>query len=475
MSLHLALGNALSGLAATARMAEIVAANLAGAQTDGYGRRTVELSSASLDGRGAGVRVDGIARHADRALLAERREAETALEGDRMRAGLLRGLEGVLVPADGGGLADRIAALETALVAAAADPASEPRLGSVLDALEAVATGLREAAGEVQARRAEADARAAHEVQEVNAALAELARLNAAIPSARAAGRDAAGLLDQRQVLVDRIARALPLREVERPGGAIVLFTTGGATLLEGTRASRLGLAPSQTVTAEQTAAAGGLSSLTLDGRSLADPGGGVLGAALGLRDRDLPALGDRLDRLAADLVERLGSGADPLLPAAQAGLLVDGDGPAQPERLAGLAGRIAVTAAVDPGRGGALWRLRDGLGAVSPGPPGTGDQILRWLDALAAPRPLVPDGQPAPAAGLAATVASGLGRQRLAAEDAEGFAAARWSTLREVELARGVSTDAELQMLLRIEQAHAAHTRIIAAVDAMMRRLTEI
>jgi flagellar hook-associated protein 1 FlgK len=130
MTLNLALGNALSGLGATARMAEVVSANLANALTEGYARRSVDLSALSLAGRGAGVRIDGLTRHADRALLAERRGAETLLNDRRTLASALRGLEGDLGGSEGGtSLAARLRALEGALVAAATDPASAASRG----------------------------------------------------------------------------------------------------------------------------------------------------------------------------------------------------------------------------------------------------------------------------------------------------------------------------------------------------------
>jgi flagellar hook-associated protein 1 FlgK len=475
MTLGLALSNAVSGLRATSRMAEAISANLANALTEGYGRRAVELSAASMGGRGAGVRIDGIAREGDRALLADRRGAEGLLESRRPLTAALRGLEGDWGGA-GASLADRIAALEGALVAASADPGSDTRLGAVLSRLGAVAASLNEAGAAVQRRRAEADAAIAREVGDANAALADLAALNADIARARGRGEDAAALLDRRQVLVDRLSRTVPVREVERPGGAIALVTPQGAMLLDGTQAARIGFDPSPVVTAAMTREGGALAGLTLDGRPLGDGagslGGGSLAAHLDLRDRVLPEQAAQLDRLASDFVARLAE-SDATLAPGRPGLLTDAGG--VPSGAPGLAGRLAVHAAVDPARGGALWRLREGVEAAAPGPAGASGQIDAWIAALDAPRALSPGARPASAAGHAAGLAAGLAGARLAAEDAEGFAAARWSALREAELAGGVDSDRELQMLLRVEQAYAANARLIAAVDDMMARLLEI
>ena len=133
MSLSHALSNALSGLTASSRMAEIVSANLANVLTDGYGRRSVELSAQTIGGRGAGVTIDGISRRTDRAMIADRRTTESALSRQETLAKTLTRLEtAVGVTGDDTALGGRIAALEQALVAASADPGSDIRLAAVV-------------------------------------------------------------------------------------------------------------------------------------------------------------------------------------------------------------------------------------------------------------------------------------------------------------------------------------------------------
>jgi len=54
-------------------------------------------------------------------------------------------------------------------------------------------------------------------------------------------------------------------------------------------------------------------------------------------------------------------------------------------------------------------------------------------------------------------------------------FASARYGVLREAELADGVDSDHEMQMLLRIEQAYAANARVMQTVQSMIQTLMEI
>ena len=81
MSISNSLANALSGLTASSKMAEIVSSNLANVMTDGYGRRVVNLSAQTVGGRGAGVQIDSITRMVNRGVLADRRIADANLAG----------------------------------------------------------------------------------------------------------------------------------------------------------------------------------------------------------------------------------------------------------------------------------------------------------------------------------------------------------------------------------------------------------
>ena len=143
MGISSALNNAVSGLTATSRMAEVVSSNLSNALTEGYGRRGVELSSVQVGDRGGGVRVDGINRFVDAGLLADRRLADAALGGQERSAELVGRLEqGIGGPDDAAGLGARLAEFERALIAAGSDPASDLRLATVVSRLGDVASTL---------------------------------------------------------------------------------------------------------------------------------------------------------------------------------------------------------------------------------------------------------------------------------------------------------------------------------------------
>ena len=63
----------------------------------------------------------------------------------------------------------------------------------------------------------------------------------------------------------------------------------------------------------------------------------------------------------------------------------------------------------------------------------------------------------------------------RVRADSEQSFSRAQNTALRELELSKGVDTDAELQDLMLIEQHYAANARVMTVVDELMQRLLNI
>lgn len=482
MSISSALNNALTGLTATSRMAAVVSSNLSNALTEGYGRRSVELSAAQVGTSGGGVRVETINRFVDAGLLSDRRQADAALSGESRNVATLTRLEKALGgPDDSAGLSARLRAFEAALISASSDSASDARLASVVARLDELAMTLRDNTSAVQSLRQEADADILRDVETLNRALVQVGELNKDILRIGQAGNDPSALIDARQRVVDQIAEIVPVREMVRENGTIGLRTVNGTLLLD-SRAAQLGFVPTATITADMTLASGALSGLTLDGAPL-DPStgvgrlaGGSLGAAFALRDETLVAVQAGLDEIAVDLIARFQDpGNDPTLAPGDPGLLTDLGMPLDPLDLVGLAGRLQINTSVDPNSGGDVRLIRDGVNATGPGPAGDASQLNRWIAALEETRTEVAGMPPRSAAGRIGDISADIGMSRLIAEEKLSFAAARWDILHEAELANGVDTDFELQTLLRIEQAYAANAKVIQTADFMIQRLMEL
>lgn len=482
MSISGAMNAAMSGLTAAARGAEVVSNNIANAQTPGFGRRELVTTVRALGNTSQGVQVAAVLRHVDPVAVGDRRLAEAGSGGRDVTTAFLKRIETVVGTQDSEiSLNRRIDALDRALIEATARPDSESRLASVAQAARSLTNHLAIASTEVQSQRAIADDRIEDDVKLLNTSLQKVVELNAQVLANTSSGRDATGLMDQRQKVIDAITQILPVREIARDGGKVALFTAGGAMLVDGS-AAVFGFAPIGVITPDMTLQSGALSGLTMNGLSIpttAEAGlisGGTLAAHFALRDVLAPEMQNKLDAVARDLVERF---ADPALDTTRApldaGLFTDAGGAFDPANENGLALRLRLNALADPQQGGQLWRLRAGLGATSPGDPGEARLLQDWQTALMTQRNPVSGGFSTGLRSfgtLTADMVSGIATARLTAESESSFASARLDTLRTTELADGVDTDQEMQNLLLIEQAFAANAKVISAADDMIKTL---
>lgn len=487
MSLSSALSNALSGLNVSSREAELVANNVANAQTPGFTRRVADLAANQIGGQGDGARVAGVVLAEDPAAISGRRRSDAELGARNVDLDIATRLGTALgVPGNGTALADLAGDFENSLIAAANDPASDQRLLSLANGAKRYANAIAGLSTETQRLRVDADAEIASQVAQVNQSLQAIDRLNREIQMVSVGGGDASALIDTRKSLIDQVSSVLPLRTSQRANGEVALFTTNGATLLDGNPAE-IGFDASRTITQDMTLASGALSGLTLNGRAVTvgEPqatglmDGGSLGALFQQRDGVLPAFSEKLDALASDLLTRFQDQAvDPTLNAGDPGLFTDSGTAFDPVNQAGIAGRLVLNAAVEPASG-ELWRLRDGLNAAAQGPIGDATLLATLADtatALRAPDPALRISGSGGIAAFAAGLTGAISSAQQQAEIDASYTASVNQGLRDTELsASGVNTDTEMQRLLQIEQAYAANARVISAVDEMIRRLMEI
>lgn len=486
MSMSAALNNALSGLTASSRRAQVISDNVANALTPGYARRSVTVAAHVVGGEGQGVSVKGIARATDPRATADRRRAEaTGAETAALAKAEGRLLGAVGDVDDAGSLSNRAVTWESALARLADSPESPSLQEDAAAAARGLATALNAAGDEVQRVRMDADASIDRMVAEINDALASVEQLNADIEQSTIAGTGIAALDEARSREIDRISALVPVRIASRANGMIALYSPQGAILLDG-RAGELGFSPTGIITADMTLGSGALSGLTLNGDPIAAGtgdgrlDGGALGAQFAIRDGAAPAAQDQLDAIARDLILRYEDPAvDATLAAGDPGIFTDGGGVFDPLDVVGLAGRIEVNAAVDPQQGGAAWRLRDGINAASQGPVGL-DTLPRALMAALSDPVAAPAG--AGFSGvygfidLVQTVAATRAQANADGESRAAFSEGRFTLLQETEAAvTGVDTDKEMSDLLLVEHAYVANARVIETVDGLLKRLLEI
>lgn len=490
MSISSSFNNALSGLTASGRLAEVTSNNLANALTKGYGRQSVDLGSVALGGGGAGVNVVGVTRETAPDLTAARRQTdgETATLEPQAEA-LARLGQAFGEATDTQGLFLRVQDLENGFRLLSSTPESQPRQIQVAEAARDLTTALNSLSDVAASVRQSADAEIGAQVQRVNANLQQIDRLNAKIVRLDVAGREIATLVDERERLIDEVNALIPARTHLQDDGSIHLTTNGGLYLLAETP-SDLSFQSSPIITAEMMydpAGSGGVFGLTLDGQDITPSGnnpqrlteGAIAGSFL-VRDEIAVEFNERIDGLAADLISRFEDPAvDPTLAAGNPGLFTDNGNPLDLTIMDGLAGRIDLNALVDTTQGGDPARLRDGLQSPGPGPL-TSDLIPRaYADAFTAER--------------SATTLPGLSGNLSMAEMVSGVAEitgvlrtnaetslASQTTAREAlaqseAQAIGVNTDAELQFLIQIEQSFSANIQVIQTASRMLEEIMEI
>jgi flagellar hook-associated protein 1 len=345
MSISTSLSNALTGLTAASRAAELVSNNVSNAMTEGYGRREIVLGARALGGQSSGVRVEGVLRDVDANVIRDRRLADAAL-GERSTRSAALDRIGALAGTPGrprlrrrpdsrvrGGPDDARPAAPMRRFACRAT-CSIPRARSPARSTTCPTASRPNAWPPTPTSRARSTT--------LNRGLQEVRDLNAQILRLGSASRDASALVDQRQRVIDSIAGIVPMREYQRDNGTVALYTTTGAALLDG-RAATVGFTRSPTITPDMTLTSGALSGLTLDGKPVQTSGafapfaGGSLAAAFIVRDDLAITAQARADGLARDIVARFQDPAvDPTLAPGCRGSLHRRDGRLRPRERGG-------------------------------------------------------------------------------------------------------------------------------------------
>ncbi len=486
MSISNALSNAYSGLTAVSRAAEVVSNNVANANTEGYHRQQVNLSARVTGTQGTGVTTDGVSRAQDLVAMTARRAAEAGMEHNRVETSAIAKLSSALgLPGEAGALATQYSSLETSLRQLQSTPDSTGLQQNLLSTAKGLVQIFNRISAETTAIRVRADKNIASLVTTVNKSLEQIQGLNAEIRMLGMSGRDAAALMDKRQALIDKVNAIIPIRQSQSTTGEAVLFTQGGGILLNGTPA-KLGFSNTALMTPDMTLASGALSGLTLNSQPV-DIGvasgpleGGTLAANFRVRDTIAMDFQTQIDGLARDLLERFQDpSVDPTIPAGTPALFTDTGAFFLAANETGVAGRLAVNQAVDPENGGALWRLRDGLGAASPGLAGNTAIITKMLDTLVDTRPPVASTgivNEMSAAGFAGEITAVWGLEADQRQEMLSFDTSHHLALRQQELeSTGVDTDREMRDLMTVEQAYAANARVMSVIDGLMKTLMEI
>ncbi|GLR83109.1 flagellar hook-associated protein FlgK (plasmid) [Azospirillum oryzae] len=463
MSVQLALTSALSGLRTTQQQAAMVSHNLANATTAGYVRRDLDLSAVTTAGRGAGVRVDAVARKVDELLIRDARFETSRYSGQEARASALADYALVLgQPQDEKSVSTQLSKLQQAFARLHDMPNDDAARNAVVSQATALADGLNRAAEAAQTVQEDARGRLQTSVDAVNTSLQRISDLNGRIATLETRGGDAGDLRDERDRLLDQVSQEIGIRTYSREDGQTVVMTRNGQTLLDHP------LAPGEqplTLLGDEVMANGVALSAKPDSEIQS---GRIMGYVQTIK-QDMPRAMAQLDELAAGIVQAFqGAEADPTQP----GLFTDAG--AAYGATAGLASRIAVNDAVRT----ESWRMQSGVQAAAPLQPGDQTQIDKFLTVFTGTRSFAATDMPASATlgGYATAMVSAQQGYRTGAESEMNARKISADTLETARINRdGVNIDDEMQKLLLIEQSYGASAQVVQVAGRMIDILLQI
>ncbi len=234
MSLSLALNNALSGLNVNQYALSTVSNNIANANTQGYSRQIVEQSARILGGVGAGVRIDDIARKIDQYL--ERtiqRETSNVGQADIVNEYYSRVQILLGEPGANNSIDRYIENFFNAMQSLAETPDRTSFRSNAVDTGVVLAREIAGLATALEDLRFQADQDIKEAINFINSELKHLDSLNVAIHRAWALGTSTAGLLDQRDLSLQKLSEYMDIEVNVRESGAVDVYTANGVALVD--------------------------------------------------------------------------------------------------------------------------------------------------------------------------------------------------------------------------------------------------
>lgn len=434
-----------------------VAQNIANAETEGYHRRRLTLSSVDTGSPGlimgapgdtdrmGGVSISNYERVRDRLFESSARQAHTGLGGAEQESRILSGVESAFAVGTDGSLTNVLNDFWGAWSNVADNPTDSGAREALLGQAGTLSQTLNRLDGDFAKLRTETNQALSDGVNQINSLLSRVGELNGQIQKAQAAGSPNFSAEDERDQIVRQLAEFVPIQVQEDPpeGYTIAL---NGMTLVQGKETQQL----EQTTTPytgpdNYPAETVGLriKDTTVDLASL-DASDGKLGAWMEALNTDLPDVRNQLDALASDLVSTVNAEHQ------NAYDLNDNTGADFFDAGGTTAGTIQLDAALtDP---------EDVAVSSAAGQPGNADAALNLLNGRDAI-----DNQ-------AIDLLSEVGSRVNAANQR---ASAQSATLAQVDgMAKGVSgvsLDEEMTKMIEYQQSFSAAARVLQTAQQMM------
>lgn len=479
MSLTQAVNTAQSIFNNTGTQTAILSKNISNAYNSNYARRSAVISTSLF-----GADVIATQRAQNDALL---RQVLRTTAGDSAQQTLLDGL-GRIQATIGGNDSElspeaALKKFQTALNTYIATPANSTAGAAAVSAAANVALTINNATQEVQTIRAQADLSLSMAAGELRDLLGQFQKANDAAIVATAGGVDASDAMDVREGVLKKISELVGVTATMRENNDMVLYTSEGITLFETT--------PREVKFVPTPNYAPGVqgNSLYIDGVAVQPGVGGNttaqgrIPALLQLRDQVAPTYQKQLDELSRALVTQFAetSAGPPAVTLPGLFTWSGGTVPAAGTIVNGISSTLKVNPAAvtnpslfrDGAINGAAFNKNTGNAA------GFTTVLNAYLTALDAPMSFDVNAEAGVNSGLLGYASKSIGWFSALRSDATDAGEAKNAmVVRATESyssETGVSIDQELSDMLDIEQSYKASTKLLSAVDEMLKALLNI
>jgi len=236
----------VSGLLAYQRSLATVSHNITNVNTDGYSRQTVNTATrppqfTGAGFEGAGVQVTSIQRSYDKFLTEQLSESLTAFRQQEKLALLSSELDNFLADPEVG-LSPVLQNFFKSVQDMSTDPSSAPARQVMISEANTLATVFNDSYSRLDKINGSLNTDIGVIVDQVNNLSGSIANINKQIVSTRGSDNSfpANDLLDQRQVLIDKLSELVAVKTQEQDDGSVNVFIGKGQSLVVGTKAINL-------------------------------------------------------------------------------------------------------------------------------------------------------------------------------------------------------------------------------------------
>lgn len=287
---------------------DVIAHNVANANTEGFSRQRVNLKASpplfmttgasylETGQIGTGVDMQNVTRIRDKFLDYQFRDQNASAGRWQMRESVLAQVEEVFNEPSDSSLQMLLDGLWSGWQTLAANPESMAARESLVQKATALVEALRQYDKNLSDMQRNLDNAVGTKVKEINLLGEEIVSLNERIAYSTGVGLEANDLKDQRDLLLDRLSRLVGITVLDGPNDTVRVLLNG-VTLIDGTRLNRL-------TTDIDPSNSGFLKIQWEDFSSAVEIKDGEIGACLELRDVTIQGYRDKLKQLAYNLAK---------------------------------------------------------------------------------------------------------------------------------------------------------------------------